>query len=134
MSTPGSTHATRARGIDLEHAVHPRGDDDHRVVERRRAAGEAGAAPPRDERPAVAAGDAHRGGDLVGRRGQHTATARASVDPGVAPVERELERLGTRTGRTERGAEIGEQRVVSDVANITDGARVRSPNAHGVAR
>ena len=40
--------------IDLEHAVHPGRDDDDRVVERGRAAREAGAAPTRDERPTVA--------------------------------------------------------------------------------
>ena len=42
-------------GVDLEDAVHLRGHDDDRVVDRRRAAREAGAAPPRHERPVVAA-------------------------------------------------------------------------------
>ena len=42
--TPGSTQATRAAGVDVEHAVHLRRDDHDRIVERCRAAGEAGAA------------------------------------------------------------------------------------------
>ena len=69
MSTPGSTHATRASRVDVEHPVHLGRDDHERVVERRRAAGEPGAAAARDERPPVPARDAHRGRDLVGRSG-----------------------------------------------------------------
>ena len=42
-------------GVDLEDAVHLRGDDHDRVAERHRAAGEAGARPARDERTPVAA-------------------------------------------------------------------------------
>ena len=113
MSTPGSTHATRACGVDLEHAVHLGGDDHDGVVERRRAAREPGAAAARDERPAVPARDAHRGRDLGGRPGEaHGDGVGPRSTPGVARVQRELERLRARTVRTERGAQISEERVV----------------------
>ncbi len=46
--------------------------------------------------------------------GQQTATAWPSLTPASCAYERELEWLGARTGRTERGAQIGEERVVCD--------------------
>ena len=63
-------------------------------------------------------------------RGQHTATAWPSLTPGVAAVERELERLRARTGRTERIAQISEERVVRCDRREINGARLgRSPFA-----
>ena len=95
--------------IDLEHAVHLRRDDDDRVAEGRRAAGEAGAAPPRHERPAVPPRDAHRGRDRVGRLRPAHRERVALRDAGVARVQRELERFGARAFGADRVAKIVER-------------------------
>ena len=112
MSTPGSTHATRCVGVDLEHPVQLRGDDHDRVVDRRRAAGEPGAAPPRDERPAVARGDAHRGGDLVAPSAGSTPPRRA---PASTPASRAYSASSSGSARARSGpsadAEVGEERA-----------------------
>ena len=79
--------------VDVEHAVHPGGDDDDRVAERGRTAREAGAAAAGDERPPVTPRDAYGGGDLV-RRARPADGHRAPLAHArVASVQRELERL-----------------------------------------
>ncbi len=92
VQDPGLDPRHPRLGVDLEDPVHARGDDDDRVVERRRPARETGAAAPRDERPPVLARDAHRGRDLAAqsagstprrpdrrRRRRRARTARARV-------------------------------------------------------
>ena len=119
LSTPGSTHATRSIGVDLEDAVHLGRDDDDRVVERRRAAGEAGAAPPRHERPVVTGRDAHGGRELFGRRGEaHHRRPRRGRRPRRARRARARAAPRGPVG-AEHGPEIGEQcAVVVDVRSL----------------
>jgi hypothetical protein len=70
----------------------------------------------------VAARDANRGGDFVGRSWPADRDCVPLADTGIAPVERELERLGTRAGRTECVAEVSQQRVVvSDPRSLPSG-------------
>ena len=83
-------------GVDLEHAVEPGGDDHDGVVDGGRAAREAGAAPPGDERPVVARRHPHRVGDLAAGLGEAHDGGAAPRHARVARVERELERLGAR--------------------------------------
>ena len=99
---------TRDR-VDVEHAVHLRRDDHDRIAQRRRAAGQAGAAPARHERPSVLSRDAHRGRDLVGRARPAHRDCGTLGDTRVARVQRELERLGARSLRPDRGAQIVEK-------------------------
>jgi hypothetical protein len=54
----------------------------------------------------VPACDSDRGGNVVARRREAHRVGAADRDAGIARVQRELERLGTRTTRTHRGAEI----------------------------
>ena len=82
--------------IDLEHAVQLGRDDDDRVAEGRRAAGEAGAAPSRHEGPTVLPRDAHRGRNRVGGLRPAHRERVALGDSGIARVQRELERFGAR--------------------------------------
>jgi hypothetical protein len=99
-----------ARGrVDVEDPVHLCRDDDDRVAEGCRAAREAGAAPARHERSVVPARDAHRGRDLVGRAGPADGQRGTFGDTRVTRVQRELERLGARSLRPDRGAQIVEQ-------------------------
>ena len=110
-------------GVDVEEAVHAGGDDDDGVFERRRAAGEPGAAAPGHERPAVLAGDTTAAATSSADRGQHTATACPSLTPASRAYDREFERLRARTGRTERVAQIDEERVVrSDLGRLPLGS------------
>ena len=114
-------------GVDVEEPVHVGGDNDHGVFEWRRAAGEPGAAAPGDERPAVLAGDTNGGGDLVGRSRPTHCDGVPLTDARVAGVQRELERLRARTGRTERVAQIDEERVVrSDLGRLPLGFGLQS--------
>ena len=118
--------------VDLEHAVHLGRHDDDGVVERGRPAGEPGAAPPRDERHVVALARSRTAAAISSvERGKHTALVLPRSTPGVACVERELERLGPRAVGTERGAQIVEQRVTSDGRSLptllTSGRCARSP-------
>jgi hypothetical protein len=72
----------------------------------------------------VAARDANRGGDFAGRSRPADCDGLPLADTGIASVERELERLGTRAGRTERVAEVSQQRVVvSDPRSLPSGYR-----------
>ena len=98
--------------VDVEHAVHLRRDDHDRIAERCRAAGQAGAAAARDERPSVPSRDAHRGRDLVGGARPAHRDRGTFGDTRVARVQRELERLGARSLRPDRGTQIIEERVM----------------------
>jgi len=98
-------------GVDTEHPVHLGSDDHERVVERGGAAGEAGATPPYHERPVVPRGDAHRLRDVVAVAGEADCGRLAACDARVARVQRELERFGAGTVGTERGPQVGEERV-----------------------
>jgi hypothetical protein len=96
-------------GVDFEHAVHLRGHDHDRVVERCGAARETGSASPSDERPAVGAGDANRRRDIVGRVGPTHRERPANGCTGVTRVQREFEWFGARAVGTERRAQVREQ-------------------------
>jgi hypothetical protein len=98
--------------VDVEDAVHLRGHDDECVVKRYRAAREPGATAARNERALVPAGDADGTGHLVRGPGPADRDRAALAHARVACVQRELERLGARGVRTERRAQIGEERVV----------------------
>ncbi len=95
-------------GVDVEHAVHARGHDHDGISERRRTTREAGTAATSYERTAVATRDADRSRDLIGGAGPADGDGLALAHPRIAPVQRELEGLGTRTGRTERIAEVSQ--------------------------
>ncbi len=97
--------------VDLEHPVHLRRDDHQRLVDRSRAAGEPGSAAPGDERATVTRCDLHRARDLFGRAGKADGHCVSGFCPGVAAVERELERLRARPTRTKSRFEVGDQRV-----------------------
>src|SRR4029077_16967796 len=93
--------------------------DHHGIAERRRATGEAGAAPAGDEGTPVPARDADRSGDL-GRGSRPADRYRLPfAHTRVAPVQRELERFGTGTRRAERVAEVSQKREgVSDQRSL----------------
>ena len=110
---------TRDR-VDVEHAVHLRRDDHDRIAERCRTAGEAGTAAACHERPLVAARDAHRGRDLLGRPRPAHGERGTLGDARVSRVQRELERLGARSLRPDRGAQIVEERGFASVCMSTD--------------
>ena len=95
LSTPGSTQATRWLGVDLEHAVDLGRDDDQRVADRGRAAGEAGATP-RPRTPGRGARAIRTAAATRGRVREADGGGAAGGDAGVAGVQRELERLGPR--------------------------------------
>ena len=96
--------------VDLEHAVHLGRDDHDRVVERRRAAGEAGAAA-RAPRTAGRAG-ARRAPRPRPRRSTAASTPRARA-PSRTPASRAYSASSSGSAlarcRTERGAQIGEE-------------------------
>ena len=107
-------------GVDVEDVVELGGDDDERIAHRGGTAREARTAPPRHERAVVTCGDPHRFGDLprVARKAHGRGVA--GRDPSVAGVERELERLGTRSILAEGGTEVCEHRIRTvDTADIT---------------
>ena len=97
--------------VHVEHPVHRGGDDDDRITERCRAAGQPGAAAACDERPSVAAGHAHGCGDILGRFGPAHGDRFTGRDTGIARVQRELEGFGARAPSTDRGAQIVDERV-----------------------
>ena len=101
--------------VDLEQPVHLGGHDDHRVVERGRAAREPGTAAARDEGPAVPPRDPDGRGDLVARSRETHGNGSTNGDAGVSRVQRELEGLGTRTILTDGGSEVGDELVVRRV-------------------
>ena len=105
-------------GVDVEDAVEPRRHDDERVPDRRRAAGETGATPPRHEGAVVARRDPHRGRDLAAVTREADGGGAAGGNAGVAGVQRELERFCTRTVVAEFGAQVGEQRVGVDRSRL----------------
>ena len=98
-------------GVDLEHAVESRGDDHEGIVDRRRAAGQAGAAPSRHERPVVARRDPDRVGDLPAVAGEAHDRGPPAGDARVACVQRELQRFGARLAGSECRLQVGEERV-----------------------
>ena len=99
---------TRVR-VDVEDAVHLGRDDHDRIAERRRTTGEAGTAAACHERPLVPPRDAYRGRDLLGRPRPAHGERRTLGNARVSRVQRELERLGARSLRTDRGAQIVEE-------------------------
>jgi hypothetical protein len=60
----------------------------------------------------VAARDRDGRGHLGSRARKAHRVGTTDRDPGVTRVQRELERLGTRTVRTDGGSEVGEELVV----------------------
>jgi len=66
----------------------------------------------------VVGGDAHCRGELGGIPREADHPRGAAVDARVASVERQLERLRARPIGAERGAEVVEERVVTDVRTI----------------
>jgi hypothetical protein len=71
----------------------------------------------------VPAGDADGTGHLVGGPGPADRDRAALAHARVACVQRELERLGARGVRTERRAQIGEERVVCDERSLGEPVR-----------
>ena len=102
-------------GVDLEDPIQLGGDDHERVVDRRRPAGEAGTAPPRDERPVVPCRDAHCVGDLATVAREADARRAPAGDAGIAGVQRELELLRARDPRPgpARGLRPADQRAMT---------------------
>ena len=111
---PGFDPGPLRLDVHFEHPVHAGGDDDDGIADRGCATGESGTAAPGGERSAVGPGDPHRGRDLVGRTGPADDGRRARTHPGVARVEREVERIGADAIGRERSGEIGEQIGVRD--------------------
>ena len=94
-------------GSDLEDAVHLGGDDDDRVRDRRRTAGETGPAPTRHDREVVPRRHLHARHDVV-RRVDEYDEPRAPLDHGRVPrVEPQRERVGEHRLEAERVDQIG---------------------------
>jgi hypothetical protein len=87
------------------------GHDHERIADRRRTAGEAGATPPGHERTIVLRRDTDGGGQLCAAVREAHGGGRTAVDAGVPLVERELQGLGARPARAERGLQIRYERA-----------------------
>src|ERR687897_94595 len=102
--------------IDLEDAIHLGGHHHHRVADRYGPAGQPRSRPPCHEGPVVAAGDAHGRGDLLGGQREAHDGGRPGQHRGVAPVQSQLDTLGTDPvgpqGRPQVGGEGSEAGVV----------------------
>ena len=97
--------------VDLEHPVHLGRDDHEGVVDGSRPARQAGPAAPGDERAAVARRGPDRERDVFGRTGKAHRDRVSGFCPGVAAVERELERLRARPTGAKSRFEVRDERV-----------------------
>ena len=99
--TPGLDGHTPVRDVDVEDAIQPAQRDDHAAGDGQRAAGQARAVPPRDERQALAMAEPHdRLHRLGGRRHDDERRRFAKICERVALVGEERGRLvqhGVRT-------------------------------------
>jgi hypothetical protein len=83
----------------------------------------------------VAARDADRGGDFVGGSRPADCDGFPFAYARITSVQRELERFGTRAGRTERVAEVSQQRVVeSDPRSLPSGCQADTRSYNPVSR
>ncbi len=82
------------------------------VVERCGSPGEPGTAAARDEGTTVSPRDPNGRGNFFTRPREAHGFGATGGDTRVARIQGELERLGTRTIRTDRGSEIGNELVV----------------------
>ena len=113
VEDPGLHPGDPTFDVDLQQTVHLGGHDDQGVVDGGRAAGQAGPAPPGDERSAVPDRALHRVRDLLGRAREAHRDGSPPLGSRIAGVQRQLERFRARLPGAESKYEVGDERLQS---------------------